>query len=153
MTLFCFHVRSYCYWKLNYVFLFSYLFSVPLNPNSIFVAPSSIVRILVPSHTDICIYLFYPTIHTEHLLTTTNLPSAVLISLQFFLSLDSVLLKVFGQDSMFKSSINSFSLWLYYLLDIQLHSFVDNFNSSLRVAFHSFLLNTVSEYGKHLNST
>lgn len=64
-----------------------------------------------------------------------------------------MLSKVSSQDSVFRSSINSFSLWLYYLLDIQLHSFVDNFNSSLRVAFHSFLLNTVSEYGKHLNST
>lgn len=65
--------------------VFPYLFSISFNLNSMFVAPFPIMRILVPNHTNIGIYLFYPAIHTKQLLlTTTILPSTVQVFFALF---------------------------------------------------------------------
>ena len=59
------------------VFLLSYLSSIWPILNSIFAAPFPIVRILFPNHTNICVYLFYSTVYTKQLQTTTKLRSTV----------------------------------------------------------------------------
>lgn len=99
----------------------------------------------------ISLYAFISsTLHQTHKIPTTDNRPTKCIS-NFFAVL--FVLRIYAAEIQSgpynQSCINSFPLWLYQLLDIEFHSFVD-ISNQFKVSFSFFLLTTVFEYGKHI---